>query len=146
MIHLAVDLGSKRIGLAISDEGELFAFPLRVLVAEGLKKDALAVLEAARAEQAGRVVVGLPLNMDGSEGEMAQKARRFAALLQAGGMEVCLHDERMSSYTAEVLVKEKSPPAHRRKPKTKSQTSSLDAQAAAVFLQSYLDGKKRGDL
>ena len=78
---LAVDLGKARTGLAVCDEGEILASPVEVITQYNREKLAQAVADKAKALAVGEIVVGLPRNMDGSEGESAQGAREFAAAL-----------------------------------------------------------------
>lgn len=133
MRYLAIDHGSRRIGLAICDAGQTIASPLCVL--DG-RTDVLArIAEIAKTEDVGAVVVGLPLNMDGSEGPQAAKAKAFASRLgQRLGLPVCLQDERLSSFgAAEKLQAAGLSKARRR--------DRLDAVAAAEILQAFLDEK-----
>jgi len=135
---LAVDLGARRIGLAVSD-------PLG-LTAQGLPslergRDAVGqVLEVCRDLGVGEVVVGLPLNMNGTRGPAAAAAERFAAELAArGGLPVVSWDERLSSVAVErVLVQAGVSRAKRRK------RGLIDRGAATVLLQAYLDRRRRG--
>ncbi len=96
MRYLAIDLGQKRVGLAISDAGQSMAFPLVVLDAgAGLISR---VAQIVQSEKAGAVVIGLPLNMDGSEGPRAKASREFAAqLTKAVSVPITLFDELLSS-------------------------------------------------
>jgi putative Holliday junction resolvase len=129
---LAVDLGERRIGLAVSD-------PLG-LTAQGLpsvrrdRDPVTIVLEACRENQVTTVVVGLPLNMDGSRGPGAEKAERFAAeLSRRSGLPVVALDERLSSVTAErVLIQGGVSRGKRRK------KGLIDRGAATIILQAYL--------
>ena len=82
---LAVDYGDARTGLAISDASELLATPLPQIEEKSMNKAAAAILEAARAQKAEMIVVGLPRNMDGTEGSRAQKTRKMAAILERAG-------------------------------------------------------------
>jgi putative pre-16S rRNA nuclease len=133
---LGVDLGSRRIGLACSDATGTIATPLRVLERSGDRaRDHRAIVEVARDEEAERIVVGWPLSMSGDEGPAARAARAEADALQelAGDVAVVLHDERLTTVTAERSLLESG---MRRDARTKVR----DAVAAAVMLQSYLEG------
>jgi len=136
---LALDLGSKRIGTAVSDDLELTAQPLSVLNRHGGARDLQAIGRLVREQQAGEVVIGLPLNMDGSEGAAAAQARRFAERLGAAlGIPVRLWDERLTTWEAEGVLKEaRVKPIKRR--------AVVDKLAAALILRSYLDARRTGD-
>ena len=104
MLVLSVDLGDRRTGLAIGDDGLRIASPLDVIEIPITRMDDLlrAIATRARAEGVGRIVVGLPVNMDGSEGPMAAKARAFGdALHRASGLPVAMQDERLTSAEAD---------------------------------------------
>lgn len=128
MTVIGVDWGQVRVGVAVSDESGRLARPLETVPAPSRAAGVSGVVEAARRWSAARIVVGLPLNMDGSEGESAAKARAFAAALrEASGLEVILWDERLSSRAGEALLRAGGGKAGR------------DAAAACVILQAYLD-------
>lgn len=136
MVILAVDLGRARTGLAVSDEGERLASPLGVVSENGRKRLAGRVAEAARESGAGLLVVGLPRNMDGSEGASAQAAREIGALLEdVSGLPVVYWDERGTTVTAHGYLSESNVRGKKRK-------AAVDAVAATVILQSYLDSKR----
>lgn len=133
---LALDLGVRRIGLAVSDAAGVIAFPAGVLERRGLARDVEALGELARERGAVRVVVGLPLHLDGRSGSGAEAARRFAdALAEATGLPVELLDERWTSALAERALRD----APRRKRRRKE---TVDALAATFILRSFLE---RGD-
>jgi putative Holliday junction resolvase len=101
---LSVDLGDRRTGLAIGDDSLRIASPLDVIeIPRSREPDLIRALAArARDEGAGRIIVGLPVNMDGTEGPAALGARRFgAALAAASGIEVVFQDERLTSVEAD---------------------------------------------
>lgn len=132
---LGVDFGEKRLGFAISDPSGMMALPLSVekCVSE---EDAVRVVRQ-QCEKAGAqaVVVGLPLNMDGSKGEQALRVERFAEALRAAlGIPVMLWDERLSSRAAERAMREAGV-------KAKDQRGQLDKLAAQLMLQCYLDAQ-----
>ena len=135
---LGVDLGEKRIGLACSDSSGVLASPLRVLLRSGdPAADRAAILEAARDAEAQVIVVGLPRSLSGREGPAARGARGEAAALAegAGEIQVELHDERFTTRDAQKALS-----AGGRS--TREQRSMIDAAAAAVMLQSYLDATR----
>ncbi len=132
---LGLDVGDRRIGVAVSDESGRLARPLTVLRRTGTAADAAGVAALARELGAGLVVVGLPLNMDGSRGEQAEKSLAFAAELSARGLRVELWDERLSTRQAQrVLV---AAGARRR-----ARRSREDAVAAALILQGFLERRR----
>jgi putative Holliday junction resolvase len=133
---LAVDPGSVRAGLALSDETETLATPLDTLRAgTGL---AGAVARAARDSGAGLVIVGLPRRLDGSEGAEAEAARRLAEELTTAGIRVELWDERFTSRMAEAAIANMP----RRNSSVEQRRKRVDQAAAAILLQSYLDRTK----
>jgi putative Holliday junction resolvase len=103
---LGIDYGRRRLGLAVSDEGGILASPLPVYARRGEKEDITFLSNLASERRAGRIVIGLPLNMDGSSGEMADEVVAFAAALHdESGLLVDTFDERLTSVEAErVLV------------------------------------------
>lgn len=133
MRYLGIDYGRKRTGVAICDEKERIASPLTVIT--GQRDLVSRITEIAEREQAGGIVVGLPLNMDGSEGKATKVVREFGArLAEAMGVQVLFHDERLSSFDAEQKLIEAD--LSRKKKKKR-----IDAVAAASILQSFLDQK-----
>jgi putative Holliday junction resolvase len=135
---LGLDFGEKRIGLAVSDPFGGTAQPLGVVERCSLAEDIERIGDTARRQQAGKIVVGLPLNMDGSVGPQARRVRRFAARLRRElGLDVTLWDERMSSAEAEKTLLLADERRSRRR-------ELRDAIAAAVVLQGYLDAQQRG--
>ena len=136
MIILGVDWGRVRAGVAVSDELGLLAHPLETLPADSPRRLVEAVARLAETHRADAVVVGLPRNMDGTEGDSAREARRFAENLESqAGRPVVLWDERLTSWEAERTLRESG--AGRRKRK-----ESKDVMAACLILQSYLDAKR----
>lgn len=134
MKYLAIDYGDKRTGLATCDEGEIICSPLKVVVSDGrLADNIVSVIEEYGIEG---VVVGLPLNMDGTEGGQAKKVREFAEILEKQvNVPIFFQDERLSSFDAD----EKLAGAELTNKKKKK---VQDALAAASFLQGFLDSKK----
>ncbi len=139
---LGVDLGSRRIGLAISDVDASFAFPLEAIESAGVSRDieALRVLIAERDIE--RVVVGLPLHMDGRAGAEAELARQFAgALADAAGLIVELLDERWTTAQAERALQDGGKRRRARREARKS--GELDSMAASILLRTWLEREAR---
>jgi putative Holliday junction resolvase len=135
MRYLGIDLGRARIGLALADEVLRTARPHSTVHRRGDAPDLAAIAAVARAYEVTLAVLGLPLNMDGTEGDSARFARGFAAKLGAAlGVPVELQDERLSTFEAEGRLRERGV-------KARDQRSRIDAEAAAVILQSWLDGR-----
>ena len=136
MIILGVDLGKARTGVAICDRGELLASPLTV-VQEHNRERLVERLAALAREHGGELLaVGLPRNMDGTEGESAQNAREMGALLQAAtGLPVDFVDERGTTVTAHGYLNDTNTRGKKRK-------AVVDAVAATVILQTYLDHRR----
>jgi putative Holliday junction resolvase len=133
--YLGIDLGRARIGLALADDVLRAARPLAVVPRRGDETDVRALRELAETYEVTRAVLGLPLNMDGSEGPSARMARAFADRLRAGlGVPVELQDERLSTFEAESRLRERGLSAREMK-------GRVDAEAAAVILQGWLDGR-----
>jgi putative holliday junction resolvase len=135
---LGVDYGTKRIGLAMSDAGGMFVEPWKVMPNAGDVAEALAKL--CREEGVGRVVVGLPLNMDGTASWMTREAVGFGRkLASATGLAVGFVDERLSSFEAEQQLKARRQAGgkHTRADRKKM----LDALSAAQFLRDHLEGR-----
>lgn len=135
---LGVDFGGKRIGLALSDATAMLASPWQTLpggpplVAAARLAPVIAEL-AADADGLQAIVVGLPRRLDGSDNDQTPLARAFAAELARGsGLPVILQDERLSSHEAELRLAVRERDWRKRKAK-------LDAAAAAIILQDYLD-------
>jgi putative Holliday junction resolvase len=135
---LGVDLGRVRIGLALADDLLRTARPLRVIVRRTVAADLAAISALAREWEVGRAVLGLPLNMDGTEGASARLARTFAPKLEAAlSVPVELFDERLSTFEAELRLRDRGVPA-------KDRRAHVDAEAAAVILQGWLDARSGG--
>lgn len=134
---LAVDYGRKRIGLAISDELELTARPLKTIHRQNRRKDLQQLREICRQNAVAHIIVGHPLHMSGKAGEMASEAEAFAnRLSKAVGLTVELVDERLTSWEARQTMA-------RTKPTSRRTRESLDDIAAAVLLHEYLE-RRRG--
>jgi putative Holliday junction resolvase len=140
MRTLAIDLGTRRVGLALSDEGGRFATPLEVISVASADGALGAVIETVRREGVQRIVVGLPLNMDDSVGPQARSVMDWAdRLRRQTSVPIVFIDERLSSFDAEQqLISRKRAGEKLTRRRKKEQ---LDALAAASFLQAFLDGK-----
>ncbi len=136
---LGIDAGERRVGVALSDELRLLASPLTVLDrGHGLEPVLDALAEVARTEGVAQLVVGLPLNADGTQGRQARRAQDFARVAQRViGVPVEMWDERLSTREAENIAR-----AQGRNMRRLRQRGHLDAIAAAVILQDYLDHTK----
>jgi len=140
MRTLAIDCGERRTGLALSDAGGKLATPYDVLQTASIAQSISQIVKIIDAEGVERIVVGLPLNMDGSSGPAAKKAVKFGRSLSSrSGREVIFVDERLSSFQAEQQISARRRGGERITRKSKKQR--LDAVAAAVFLQEFLDGR-----
>jgi putative Holliday junction resolvase len=128
-----LDLGDKTIGLAVSDHSLAFAHPRPVIVRKKFTADAQALLAALAGDQVRAVVMGLPVNMDGSEGPRAQASRAFVRnMARQTDLPFAFWDERLSTVAAERALLEMD--VSRRKRQTR-----IDSAAAAFILQGVLD-------
>ena len=133
MRYLGIDYGDKRVGLAVCDHGETIVSPLSVVQANSELMEVISDVIDSQGVEA--IVLGLPLNMDGTEGAGAKKIRNYLKELEeCVDVPVFLHDERLSSFDAESKL---AGVGLTRKKKKKH----LDAVAAASILQCFLDGK-----
>src|ERR1700685_2090254 len=99
---LGIDYGTRRIGLAMSDAGGKLASPLEVVAVTSIENAIQRILEIVEREGVRRIVVGLPLNMDGTAGPSSKAAKEFGGIIAArSGREVVFVDERLSSFEAE---------------------------------------------
>lgn len=131
-VLLGIDLGTKTIGTALSDAGWRFATAGKTLPRGKFSRDLEALAALARERSVAGIVLGLPLNMDGSEGPRAQSARAYARNLAPLGLPVLLWDERWSTASAERdLIAQDFSRARR--------AERIDSHAAAVILQAALD-------
>ena len=128
---LALDYGRARIGLALADAGARIARPLGLIVRKNRNADMQKLREIIREHGVRRIVVGLPLRLDGTAGEMAEEAGRFAERVRKQmGLPVEMVDERLSSWEAEQSGE---------KNKKREGKESVDALAAALILREYLE-------
>lgn len=132
---LAIDYGERRLGLAVSDEGGEFAFPAGRLERRGAARDLAALKQLAAERGVTRVVVGLPLHMDGRAGPEARAAEAFAAALaEATGLPVDTIDERWTTREAERSLREQGYVGRR----GRKRREHVDSVAATLILQAYL--------
>lgn len=133
-ILLGVDYGDARTGLATN--AGTFAFGAGCVRAEGMKKTAQAVADAAIAKKAELIVVGNPLNMNGTEGPRSEKCRAFASMLEEmASIPVVLFDERLTTVSAHNILSELNVRGKKRK-------DNVDELSATLILQAYIDSQK----
>jgi len=134
-IFLGIDHGQARIGVAVSDALGMMAHPLETVSNKGTAA-IQRITELAAEKGASRIIVGLPRNMDGSEGDSAKSARAFATQLQeATGLPVDLRDERLTTAGAQRLF-------HDAGVNTRKSRKRIDMAAAQLILQNYLDARQ----
>ena len=121
MRYLALDVGDRRIGLAVGDDAHGLSRPLQTLVRRSVVKDLAELERIARDEQIDALVVGLPLTLGGEEGHQAERVRRFATAAAKLGLPVRLYDERHTSSEAEIRG-----------------ARDIDAGAATILLEDFL--------
>ena len=136
---MALDVGHKRIGVALSDPGQVLASSLQVIERKGQQRDLATVVQLVRQHEVGRIIVGYPRSLNGTVGQQAKVVERYVAVLEKKlrdlslDVPVVLWDERLSTVVADRLMAE----AGR---KSRERRERIDAVAAAVILQDYLDG------
>lgn len=138
---MGFDYGSKRLGVAVSDLMRTIASPYTIIQRQSWKIDFAAINDIIAEKEIGAIVYGLPLQMNGEEGEIAQKVREFAdKVFAATSLPFMFWDERLSSSAVEnFLIKEADLSRAKRK-------KTLDASAAAYILQGVLDALNRQNL
>ncbi len=136
MRAMGLDIGSKRIGVAISDQSGLIAQALETIDSKGSERDIRRLLEIVRDYDVTEIVIGIPYNMDGSEGPQVEKVRKFKDLISENvDVPVYEWDERLTTVAAErVLLEADMSRAKRRK--------VIDRVAAALILQGHLDRRR----
>lgn len=133
---LALDVGEKRIGVAISDLSQSLARSLKVVQRGSRQEDFAAVARLVEEYEVEKVVVGYPRSLDGMAGAQAQRVERYAVgLAESLTVPVLLWDERFSTVSAERLMREAGL-------RSKKKRERIDAVAAAVILQDYLDSRQ----
>ncbi len=133
---IGLDHGSRRIGVAVGDTETGMAFARAAIVRRNLEVDLAAIEALVSGESAELIVIGLPLNMDGTEGGQAASAMAFGERLVARGIPIAYMDERLSSWEAGERLAEAG-----RRPRRES--GELDSTAARLILQQYLDARRR---
>lgn len=131
---IALDVGDRRIGIAVSDPLGITAQPIETYTRVGYGPDSRHIAELAKQYETDQILCGLPRNMDGTQGFQADKVRQFAAQLEALGLTVFYYDERMTTVLAEDALLEADMRRADRKKK-------VDMLAAVIILQSYLDAR-----
>lgn len=132
MIILAVDYGRARTGLAVSDKNEMLASPVGTVTERDSTALAQKIFAEVKKYKADLIVMGLPRNMDGSEGESARNIRNFAEILRTvTGLEIVLRDERCTTVTAHGYLNETNTRGKKRK-------AVVDSVAAVIILEDYL--------
>ena len=129
---ICLDIGEKRIGVAVTDPLDITAQAVETIQTQGFTKDAERVLALCGQYQTDRVLCGLPLNMDGSEGFQAQRSRSFAEVLAEKGLNVRFQDERLSTRQARGVLLEADVGRRKRK-------DYIDQLAATYILQGFMD-------
>lgn len=130
---LGLDVGTKTIGIAMSDPGRMLASPVRTLSRRSVREDADSLKKLIAAEHVVEIVVGMPYELDGSEGRSARLARQIGDALAAGtGLPIRYVDERYTSVDADQMLIEVGLSRERRR-------AVIDQQAAVLILQSFLD-------
>lgn len=134
---LAVDYGDSRTGLAVSDPSELLATPITPQIEErSMGKVADRVVAVAKEKGAEMIVLGLPRNMDGTEGARAQKSRKLGSMIEEkSGLPVRMWDERQTTITAAGILSENGTFGKKRK-------AVLDSVSAGVILENYMSWRK----
>lgn len=131
---IALDVGDRRIGIAVSDPLGYTAQPIETYTRVGYGPDTRRIKQLAEQYETDRILCGLPLNMDGTQGFQTEKVREFAAQLEKAGLQVEFYDERMTTMLAESALLEADMRRENRKKK-------VDMVAAVMILQSYLDAQ-----
>lgn len=133
---MAIDYGDQRIGLAVSDLLGIMAGEAWTMQEWNMERAAVRIAEEAKLRDVGTLVLGLPKNMDGSEGPRAEKSRQFREMLiESTGLPVVLWDERRSSIEAHAIL-------HAAGKKEKNHRKTVDAVAASLILEGYLGSIK----
>lgn len=134
---LAVDYGDARTGLAVSDNSEFLASPVGTITEYNAERLAEKVAAAAKEQNAGEIIVGLPINMNGTKGERAERCEGFAELLRSlTDIPVKMWDERSTTVTAHQYLNETNVRGKKRK-------AVVDTVAATVILESYLSYRRK---
>lgn len=134
---MGVDFGLKRIGVSVCDGEWILATPLPVIYTKSMRVSIDAVAALSKAQNVGGIVIGLPLNLDGSESIQSGRVRAFSKNLQrVTGLSTVLYDERLTTVEANELLIEAGVV------KAADRAKLIDSMSAKVILQSYIDNKK----
>lgn len=137
MIIMAVDYGDVRTGLAVCDKNEILASPVAVITESDRERLIEKIIDYARERRAESFVVGLPKNMDGSEGFRAEACREFAGMLaEKSGLEIQMYDERLTTVSAHNALNATNTRGKKRK-------AVVDAVSAVMILEDYMSFRKR---
>ncbi|HXF51332.1 MAG TPA: Holliday junction resolvase RuvX [Dehalococcoidia bacterium] len=139
---LGLDVGERRIGVAVCDADERVAVPLAIIDRHETPDAVRRVVEIARREGAERVVIGLPLSLDGTVGPQARTVQRFGRALEAAGVTVDYWDERLT--TAQIERRPSRPPRRGERRQPLRRPAASDDLVAAAILQNYLDARRAG--
>jgi putative Holliday junction resolvase len=132
---LAIDFGKKRMGFAIGNPLIMTATPIQQLTRKNLKIDIVYIKTLIEEYDISKIILGLPLNMDGTKGKIVEEVEAFSShLFKKTGINVELVDERLSSFEAEEMLKPSKPDYKKRK-------QVLDSISALVLLRSYMEKK-----
>ena len=133
---LSVDFGDTRTGLAVSDVSRFLASGIGYISPGGIDNTAQAVADCAKEQRVAAIIVGLPVNMDGSEGSRAMRCKKFASFVkELSGLPVAMFDERMTTMTASRYLNETGTRGKKRK-------TVIDTLSAQIILQNCLDRLK----
>lgn len=136
MVILSVDFGDKRTGIAVCDKFEMLASPVCVITEWNIDSLANKIIEVAKEKRAEEIVVGLPKNMDGSEGFRADACKELGEKLKSSTeIPVNFWDERLTTVSAHKILSENNVRGKKRK-------AVVDAVAADIILQDYIDFRK----
>ena len=135
MIILSVDYGDTRTGIAVCDKTEFLASPVTVITEKESEPLIEKITEIAKEKKAELIVVGLPVNMDGTHGERAQRCEDLAALTEFSGIETVMRDERLTTVSAHNALNVTNTRGKKRK-------AVVDAVSAVMILQDYLDYRR----
>ena len=140
MVILSVDYGDVRTGVAVCDKLEMLASPVTVIIERNAERLAFRLAEICREKKAERIVMGLPKNMDGSEGFRADAVKAFREILQTEtGLPVELRDERLTTVSAHTYLSMNDV-------RGKKHKETVDAVSAVLILEDYLGFRKRQNL
>ncbi len=130
---LGLDIGDKKIGVALSDPSQVLASPLTTIIRDGDEETVNAISDLVKKHGVTKIIVGLPYSLSGAIGKQAEKVLKFKDLMTGRvNAEIIMHDERLSSVSASMKLRE----AGKKGSKLKNE---MDAAAATIILQAYLD-------